>query len=132
MAQAQELAAPSLGKDLVGLEELSRAQIETILDTADRFKEISARPVKKVPALRNRTIVNAFFENSTRTRVSFEFAEKRTCTLSSPRTGTFMPTNVGSIGSSRPPRSTSTASWIRAGRPKSASSSSAARTVRPV
>ena len=77
MAQAQELSTPALGKDLVGLEELSRAQIETILDTADRFKEISARPVKKVPALRNRTIVNAFFENSTRTRVSFEFAEKR-------------------------------------------------------
>jgi aspartate carbamoyltransferase catalytic subunit len=77
MAQAQEQAAPALGKDLVGLEELSRAQIESILDTAERFKEISVRPVKKVPALRNRTIVNAFFENSTRTRVSFEFAEKR-------------------------------------------------------
>jgi aspartate carbamoyltransferase catalytic subunit len=77
MAQAQEQTAPALGKDLVGLEELTRAQIESILDTAERFKEISVRPVKKVPALRNRTIVNAFFENSTRTRVSFEFAEKR-------------------------------------------------------
>jgi aspartate carbamoyltransferase catalytic subunit len=77
MAQASEQTVPALGKDLVGLEELSRAQIEAILDTAERFKEISVRPVKKVPALRNRTIVNAFFENSTRTRVSFEFAEKR-------------------------------------------------------
>ena len=77
MAQASEQTVPALGKDLVGLEELSRAQIEAVLDTAERFKEISVRPVKKVPALRNRTIVNAFFENSTRTRVSFEFAEKR-------------------------------------------------------
>ncbi|MDB4948519.1 MAG: Aspartate carbamoyltransferase [Gemmatimonadetes bacterium] len=77
MAQAPEQTAPALGKDLLGLEELSRGQILSILDTAERFKEISVRPVKKVPALRNRTIVNAFFENSTRTRVSFEFAEKR-------------------------------------------------------
>ena len=66
-----------LGKDLLGLEELTAAQITTILDTAERFKEISERPVKKVPALRGKTIVNAFFENSTRTRISFEFAEKR-------------------------------------------------------
>jgi aspartate carbamoyltransferase catalytic subunit len=77
MAQAQEVTAPALGKDLVGLEELDGAQIASILDTAERFKELSVRPVRKVPALRNRTIVNAFFENSTRTRVSFEFAEKR-------------------------------------------------------
>jgi aspartate carbamoyltransferase catalytic subunit len=74
---AQELVNPALGKDLLGLEELTREQITAILDTAERFKEISDRPVRKVPFLRGRTVVNAFFENSTRTRVSFEFAEKR-------------------------------------------------------
>jgi aspartate carbamoyltransferase catalytic subunit len=66
-----------LGKDLLGLEELSLEQITAILDTAELFKEISERPIKKVPVLRGKTIVNAFFENSTRTRISFEFAEKR-------------------------------------------------------
>jgi aspartate carbamoyltransferase catalytic subunit len=70
-------SAPYLGKDLLGLEHLSREQIQGILDTAEPFKEISERPIKKVPVLRGKTIVNAFFENSTRTRVSFEFAEKR-------------------------------------------------------
>jgi aspartate carbamoyltransferase catalytic subunit len=74
---ALEVTAPRLGKDLLGLEELSREQILSILDTAEAFKEISERPVKKVPYLRGKTVVNAFFENSTRTRVSFEFAEKR-------------------------------------------------------
>lgn len=69
--------APYLGKDLLGLEELSREQITGILDTAEPFKEISERRIKKVPVLRGKTIVNAFFENSTRTRISFEFAEKR-------------------------------------------------------
>jgi aspartate carbamoyltransferase catalytic subunit len=68
---------PSLGKDLLGLEGLTREQILGILDTAEPFKEISERPIKKVPVLRGKTIVNAFFENSTRTRISFEFAEKR-------------------------------------------------------
>jgi aspartate carbamoyltransferase catalytic subunit len=68
---------PAFGKDLLGLEGLTREQITAILDTAEVFKEISERPVKKVPVLRTKTIVNAFFENSTRTRVSFEFAEKR-------------------------------------------------------
>ena len=67
----------SLGKDLVGLEALSREQIVGILDTAEPFKEISERRIKKVPVLRGKTIVNLFFEPSTRTRVSFEFAEKR-------------------------------------------------------
>jgi aspartate carbamoyltransferase catalytic subunit len=66
-----------LGKDLIGLEELSRDQILAILDTADKFKEISERTIKKVPVLRGKTIVNLFFEASTRTRISFEFAEKR-------------------------------------------------------
>jgi aspartate carbamoyltransferase catalytic subunit len=69
--------APYLGKDLLGLEELSREQITALLDTAEAFKEISNRPIKKVPVLRGKTIVNAFFENSTRTRISFEFAQKR-------------------------------------------------------
>jgi aspartate carbamoyltransferase catalytic subunit len=66
-----------LGKDLVGLEHLSAGQILSILDTAEPFKEISQRRVKKVPVLRGQTIVNLFYEPSTRTRVSFEFAEKR-------------------------------------------------------
>jgi len=69
--------APYLGKDLIGLEELTRDQITGILDTAEPFKEISERRIKKTPVLRGKTIVNAFFESSTRTRISFEFAEKR-------------------------------------------------------
>jgi aspartate carbamoyltransferase catalytic subunit len=70
-------ASESLGKDLLGLEELSSDQIRLILDTAEPFKEISERAIKKVPTLRGSTIVNLFFEASTRTRISFEFAEKR-------------------------------------------------------
>jgi aspartate carbamoyltransferase catalytic subunit len=70
------MTAP-LGKDLIGLETLSAEQIVRILDTAEAFKEVSERPIKKVPALRGKTIVNLFFEASTRTRISFEFAEKR-------------------------------------------------------
>ncbi|MGH7584297.1 MAG: aspartate carbamoyltransferase catalytic subunit [Gemmatimonadales bacterium] len=71
------MTTPELGKDLVGLEHLSAEQITAILDTAEPFKEVSERPIKKVPALRGKTIVNLFFEASTRTRISFEFAEKR-------------------------------------------------------
>jgi len=70
-------AAPTLGKDLTGLEHMTPEQIRLILDTAEPFKEVSERPIKKVPALRGKTIVNLFFEASTRTRISFEFAEKR-------------------------------------------------------
>ena len=66
-----------LGKDLTGLAGLSAEQITAILDTAEPFKEISRRRIKKVPVLRGQTIVNLFFEPSTRTRISFEFAEKR-------------------------------------------------------
>jgi len=66
-----------LGKDLIGLASLSADQIRMILDTAEPFKEISERRIKKVPVLRGKTIVNLFFEPSTRTRISFEFAEKR-------------------------------------------------------
>ena len=69
--------AAALPKDLTGLEHLSPEQILLILDTAEPFKDVSERPIKKVPALRGKTIVNLFFEASTRTRISFEFAEKR-------------------------------------------------------
>ncbi len=64
-------------KHLLGLEGVSAEDIHLILDTAESFKEISERPVKKVPALRGKTIANLFFEPSTRTRVSFELAQKR-------------------------------------------------------
>ena len=64
-------------KHLIGLEELAADEITTILDTADTFREISERPIKKVPALRGKTIANIFYEPSTRTRISFELAEKR-------------------------------------------------------
>lgn len=66
-----------IGKDLLALEPLTGDQIRLILDTAEPFKEISERAIKKVPTLRGKTIVNLFFESSTRTRISFEFAEKR-------------------------------------------------------
>jgi aspartate carbamoyltransferase catalytic subunit len=64
-------------KDLLGLEDLSKEEIELILSTAESFKEVSTREIKKVPALRGRTVVNLFYEPSTRTRVSFEVAAKR-------------------------------------------------------
>ncbi len=64
-------------KDLLGLDELSRQEIELILATAEGFKGVSSRDIKKVPALRGKTVVNLFFEPSTRTRVSFEVAAKR-------------------------------------------------------
>jgi len=67
----------AIGKDLLALEPLSREQITLLLDTAEPFKEISERKIKKVPTLRGETVVNLFFEASTRTRISFEFAEKR-------------------------------------------------------
>ncbi len=70
------MAGP-LGKDLLGLEYLTAEQISLVLDTAVPFREISERQIKKVPTLRGMTIVNLFFEPSTRTRISFEFAEKR-------------------------------------------------------
>lgn len=65
------------GKHLLGLEGVSKAEITEILDTAVTFKEILGRPIPKVPTLRGKTIVNLFFEPSTRTRLSFELAEKR-------------------------------------------------------
>jgi aspartate carbamoyltransferase catalytic subunit len=64
-------------KDLIGIEDLSVPEIQLILDTAESFKEVSERPIKKVPTLRGKTVMNLFFEPSTRTRSSFEIAEKR-------------------------------------------------------
>lgn len=68
---------PFTRKDLLGIRELSIEEINTILDTAGSFKEVSARAIKKVPALRGKTVINLFFEASTRTRTSFEIAAKR-------------------------------------------------------
>ena len=64
-------------RHLLGIKDLQPQDIRLILDTAKQFKEVLQRPVKKVPSLRDVTIVNLFFENSTRTRISFELAEKR-------------------------------------------------------
>lgn len=64
-------------KHLLGIKDLQPEDISTILSTASQFKEVLQRPVKKVPSLRDVTIVNLFYENSTRTRISFELAEKR-------------------------------------------------------
>lgn len=70
---AQQLSTPHL----LGIKDLSVTDINLILDTANTFKDIINRPIKKVPSLRDITIANVFFENSTRTRLSFELAEKR-------------------------------------------------------
>lgn len=81
--ETMDIAAPPAGaarlrgKDLVGIAELSSEEITLILDTAVAMKEVSSRAIKKVPALRGKTVVNLFFEPSTRTRTSFEIAEKR-------------------------------------------------------
>jgi aspartate carbamoyltransferase catalytic subunit len=70
-------AARLRGKDLVGIDRLEPGEIQLVLDTADQMLEVAARPIKKVPALRGKTVVNLFMEASTRTRFSFEVAEKR-------------------------------------------------------
>ncbi|MGL1889796.1 MAG: aspartate carbamoyltransferase catalytic subunit [Reichenbachiella sp.] len=64
-------------KHLLGIKDLTREDIQLIFETADNFKDVINRPIKKVPSLRDITIANVFFENSTRTRLSFELAEKR-------------------------------------------------------
>lgn len=64
-------------KHLLGIKELRKEDIQLIFETADQFKQVLNRPIKKVPSLRDITIANVFFENSTRTRLSFELAEKR-------------------------------------------------------
>lgn len=68
---------PFRRRDLLGIRGLSAAEINGILDTADNFREVNAREIKKVPTLRGKTVINLFFENSTRTRTSFELAAKR-------------------------------------------------------
>lgn len=68
---------PFRRRDLLGIRELSARDITGILDTAENFREISNREIKKVPALRGKTVINLFFESSTRTRTSFELAAKR-------------------------------------------------------
>jgi aspartate carbamoyltransferase catalytic subunit len=64
-------------KDLLGIRELTVEEINVVLETAESFKEVSTRSIKKVPALRGKTVINLFFESSTRTRTSFEIAAKR-------------------------------------------------------
>jgi aspartate carbamoyltransferase catalytic subunit len=64
-------------KHLLGIKDITREDIELIFETADTFKQVINRPIKKVPSLRDVTIANVFFENSTRTRLSFELAQKR-------------------------------------------------------
>src|SRR5687767_14809478 len=64
-------------KHLLGIKDLQSSDINLILSTAKQFKEVLQRPIRKVPSLRDTTIVNLFYENSTRTRISFELAEKR-------------------------------------------------------
>jgi aspartate carbamoyltransferase catalytic subunit len=68
---------PFRRRDLLGIRDLTAAEITGILDTAENFREISTREIKKVPALRGKTVINLFFEASTRTRTSFELAAKR-------------------------------------------------------
>ena len=68
---------PFRRRDLLGIRNLSAAEIKGILDTAENFREINTREIKKVPTLRGKTVINLFFENSTRTRTSFELAAKR-------------------------------------------------------
>ena len=64
-------------KHLLGIKDITKEDIELIFETADTFKQVINRPIKKVPSLRDVTIANVFFENSTRTRLSFELAQKR-------------------------------------------------------
>src|SRR5690554_2226677 len=73
MAKSAQLST----KHLLGIKDLNEQDIQLIFETADNFKDILNRPIKKVPSLRDITIANVFFENSTRTRLSFELAEKR-------------------------------------------------------
>src|SRR5438477_10860478 len=66
-----------MNKNLLSINELSRDDVTRILDTAESFRAVGRRVIKKVPALRGRTVVNLFYENSARTRISFELAAKR-------------------------------------------------------
>lgn len=73
MSAAEQLST----RHLLGIKDLNEQDIQLIMDTASNFKDVLSRPIKKVPSLRDITIANVFFENSTRTRLSFELAEKR-------------------------------------------------------
>ncbi|MEQ8688782.1 MAG: aspartate carbamoyltransferase, partial [Imperialibacter sp.] len=64
-------------RHLLGIKDITEEDIQLIFQTADNFKDVLNRPIKKVPSLRDITVANVFFENSTRTRLSFELAEKR-------------------------------------------------------
>ena len=77
VSQATDTPASLSGRHLLGIADLTPGEIALVLDTAEAMKEIGGRAIKKVPALRGRTVVNLFFEASTRTRMSFEIAEKR-------------------------------------------------------
>lgn len=68
---------PFRRRDLLGIRDITAAEINGILDTAENFREVNAREIKKVPTLRGKTVINLFFESSTRTRTSFELAAKR-------------------------------------------------------
>ena len=72
-----KMEKPFRRRDLLGIRDLTEAEIRGILDTAENFREINTREIKKVPTLRGKTVINLFFENSTRTRTSFELAAKR-------------------------------------------------------
>ena len=72
-----ETASRLRGKDLLGIADLDSSEINLILDTAEAMKEVASRRIKKVPTLRGKTVINLFYEPSTRTRTSFEIAEKR-------------------------------------------------------
>lgn len=76
-ASRAKMEKPFKRRDLLGIRELDAEEITGILDTAENFREIDTREIKKVPALRGKTVINLFFENSTRTRTSFELAAKR-------------------------------------------------------
>src|SRR5829696_10073231 len=80
-ASPDQAAAPPLTalkhKHLLGIADLTAEEIVLVLDTAEAMKEVGRRTIKKVPTLRGRTVINLFFEPSTRTRTSFEIAEKR-------------------------------------------------------
>src|SRR5947209_16032014 len=75
--EVRVIEKPFRRRDLLGIRDLSAAEIVGILDTAENFREINSREIKKVPTLRGKTVINLFFENSTRTRTSFEIAAKR-------------------------------------------------------
>ena len=64
-------------KHFIGLKDAKQSDIKLIIDTALTFREVLERPIKKIPSLKGKNIVNLFFENSTRTKLSFELAEKR-------------------------------------------------------